>query len=102
MAVRLTHHIAHNRQLLKDDDVIFAAYKIPHPLEYKLHLKIQTRKDTTPENVLLKAMTEVTRKLEVIENSFSVCVVVLLVIRRSSCSTDRQQCCNVIMMSCVY
>ena len=29
-------------KLLEDQDVIFAAYRIPHPLEHVMHLRVQT------------------------------------------------------------
>ncbi|EGF81941.1 hypothetical protein BATDEDRAFT_23695 [Batrachochytrium dendrobatidis JAM81] len=39
-------------QLLKNPKVIFAGYKVPHPLEHQFILKIQTTPDTTPADVL--------------------------------------------------
>lgn len=36
-------------QLLEDDRVVFAAYKVPHPLESRVEIKIQTTAETTPE-----------------------------------------------------
>ncbi len=29
------------RQLLRDPDVLFAGYKVPHPLEYEIILKVR-------------------------------------------------------------
>eukprot|EP00842_Homolaphlyctis_polyrhiza_P004994 jgi/Hompol1/5496/HPOL_000198-RA len=39
-------------QLLKNPQVIFAGYKVPHPLEHQFLLKIQTVPETTPLDVL--------------------------------------------------
>lgn len=44
------------RQLLRDPDVLFAGYRAPHPLEYKIELKISTTKSTTPQAVLRRAI----------------------------------------------
>lgn len=32
----------HHRKLLEDPDVLFAGYKMPHPLEYQMVVKVQT------------------------------------------------------------
>ncbi|KAJ3089657.1 DNA-directed RNA polymerase II subunit RPB11-a [Quaeritorhiza haematococci] len=39
-------------QLLKNPKVLFAGYKMPHPLEHTFVLKVQTTPDTTPLEVL--------------------------------------------------
>ncbi|KAJ3324970.1 DNA-directed RNA polymerase II core subunit [Boothiomyces sp. JEL0866] len=39
-------------KLLDNPKVIFAGYKMPHPLEHDILLKIQTTADTTPIQVL--------------------------------------------------
>ncbi|KAJ3069225.1 DNA-directed RNA polymerase II core subunit, partial [Podochytrium sp. JEL0797] len=39
-------------QLLKNPNVLFAGYKIPHPLEHTFILKIQTTPNTNPLEVL--------------------------------------------------
>lgn len=38
--------------ILKNPDVIFCGYTIPHPSENKLHLRIETRKPTTASDAL--------------------------------------------------
>ena len=35
-------------QLLEDARVVFAGYKVPHPLESRVEIKIETTADTTP------------------------------------------------------
>jgi len=34
-----------HRQLLRDPQVLFAGYKVPHPLEHKFVLRVQTIPD---------------------------------------------------------
>lgn len=44
---------APTRQLLKNPKVLFVGYRIPHPLEPILEIKVQTTADTTPQNVVV-------------------------------------------------
>ncbi|GAM25465.1 hypothetical protein SAMD00019534_086400 [Acytostelium subglobosum LB1] len=39
-------------QLVGDPDVKFAGYKMPHPLEHNIHIKIQTYPHSTPIQAL--------------------------------------------------
>ncbi|KAI8916155.1 DNA-directed RNA polymerase, partial [Gorgonomyces haynaldii] len=39
-------------QLMENPKVLFAGYKVPHPLEHQFVLKVQTTLDTTPMEVL--------------------------------------------------
>ncbi|KAI9503632.1 DNA-directed RNA polymerase II core subunit [Coemansia spiralis] len=43
-------------KLLKHPQVLFSAYRAPHPLEYYVELKVQTTSRTTPINVMLEAI----------------------------------------------
>uniref|UniRef100_A0A8C9PQ15 DNA-directed RNA polymerase RBP11-like dimerisation domain-containing protein n=1 Tax=Spermophilus dauricus TaxID=99837 RepID=A0A8C9PQ15_SPEDA len=36
-------------QLLKDPQVLFAGYKVPHPLEHKIIIRVQTTPDYSPQ-----------------------------------------------------
>ncbi|XP_059140104.1 DNA-directed RNA polymerase II subunit RPB11-a-like [Physella acuta] len=45
-------------QLLKDPQVLFAGYKIPHPLEHKFVLRIQTTPDYTSQEAITNAITD--------------------------------------------
>jgi len=36
-------------QLLKDPQVLFAGYKVPHPLEHKIVIRVQTTPDYSPQ-----------------------------------------------------
>lgn len=38
-----------NSQLMKDPQVLFAGYKVPHPLEHKIVIRVQTTPDYSPQ-----------------------------------------------------
>nr|CAG4635869.1 EOG090X0L4K [Artemia franciscana] len=55
-------------QLLKDPNVIFAGFKIPHPLENKVVLRIQTNSnDYKPQDALMNSITDLIAELSLIE-----------------------------------
>ena len=43
-------------QLLQDNRVLFAGYKVPHPLLYELVLKVRTDGRASPTNVLIDSI----------------------------------------------
>jgi DNA-directed RNA polymerase II subunit RPB11 len=43
-------------QLLQDERVRFAGYKAPHPLEYKIEVKVQTNGQITPHQAVIEAL----------------------------------------------
>ncbi|KAI9472654.1 DNA-directed RNA polymerase II core subunit [Coemansia sp. RSA 989] len=43
-------------KLLQHPQVLFAAYRMPHPLEYYVELKVQTTSRTTPVDVMKEAI----------------------------------------------
>jgi len=43
-------------QLLRDPKVLFAGYKVPHPLDYKILVKIQTAAGSTPVTAMQGAI----------------------------------------------
>ena len=49
---------APRRQLHRDKEVLFAGYKLPHPLEYCMLVKVQTRGRRTPRDVVDAALTD--------------------------------------------
>ncbi|KAK6456184.1 RNA polymerase II core subunit [Scheffersomyces xylosifermentans] len=57
-------------QLLKDKRVIFAAYKIEHPLFANFVLRIQTEDDYSPREALKNACSGLISELDVIKNRF--------------------------------
>lgn len=60
-------------QLLKDPNVIFAGYKVPHPLEHKFVLRVQTSSsDYTPQEALKNAITDLISEISLIEERFKV------------------------------
>ncbi|KAJ3327214.1 RNA polymerase subunit AC19, partial [Blyttiomyces sp. JEL0837] len=50
--------------LMKNPDVEFCGYTIPHPSEFKIHLRIQTKKDVKAADALIKALDELTNLTE--------------------------------------
>jgi len=59
-------------QLLKDPNVLFAGYKVPHPLEHKFIVRIQTTSDYTPQDALMHAITDLLAELSLFEERFKV------------------------------
>lgn len=59
-------------QLLKDPSVLFAGYKLPHPLEHKFVLRIQTTSDYSPQDALMHAITDLISELSLFEERFKV------------------------------
>ncbi|XP_053202123.1 DNA-directed RNA polymerase II subunit RPB11-like [Panonychus citri] len=57
-------------QLLKDPNVIFAGYKVPHPLEHKFILRVQTVGDYTPQDALKNALSDLNAEISYIEEKF--------------------------------
>ncbi|XP_060859713.1 DNA-directed RNA polymerase II subunit RPB11-like [Metopolophium dirhodum] len=58
-------------QLLKDPNVLFAGYKLPHPLEHKFELRIQTScPEYTPQDALTNSLTDLLAELSLFEERF--------------------------------
>lgn len=57
-------------QLLKDDRVLFAAYKVEHPLFAKFVMRIQTEEGYAPKDALKNACNSLLSQLEVIKTKF--------------------------------
>ncbi|KAJ3414691.1 DNA-directed RNA polymerase II subunit RPB11-a [Chytridiales sp. JEL 0842] len=57
-------------QLLKNPKVLFAGYKVPHPLEHTFVLKIQTTPDTTPMDVLQSEIMNLINEISAIKLKF--------------------------------
>jgi len=57
-------------QLLKDPQVLFADYKIPHPLEAKFVLRIQTTPDYSPQEAFTNAITDLISEVSLLEERF--------------------------------
>ena len=61
-------------QLLNDPLVLFAGYKVPHPLEHKFVLRVQTTADYSPQEALSSAITEMISVVTALETKFKVSV----------------------------
>ncbi|KAH3669017.1 hypothetical protein WICMUC_005116 [Wickerhamomyces mucosus] len=57
-------------QLLKDPRVVFAAYKVEHPLFAKFVMRIQTEEGYTPKEALKTACYSLMNQIGVLENKF--------------------------------
>lgn len=57
-------------QLLKDEKVLFAAYKVEHPLFANFVLRIQTEDDYTPKDALRNACSGLISELDIIKTRF--------------------------------
>ncbi|CAN0369896.1 unnamed protein product [Hapterophycus canaliculatus] len=62
--------ILFNRQLLADRQVRFAGYMQPHPLENKIHIKVQTNGDNTPVDALSAATEDLSQEMESLREVF--------------------------------
>ncbi|CAM9198626.1 unnamed protein product [Choristocarpus tenellus] len=57
-------------QLLQDKQVRFAGYVQPHPLENKIHVKVQTNGDNTPVDALSAAIEDLSQEMDVLMRVF--------------------------------
>lgn len=57
-------------QLLKDPKVLFAGYKVAHPLEHKFTLRIQTQGDYTPIDALINAINDLHAEISRLNETF--------------------------------
>ncbi|KAM3201843.1 DNA-directed RNA polymerases II, IV and V subunit 11 [Capsicum annuum] len=59
-------------QLHRDDTVLFAGYKLPHPLQYKILLRIQTTSQSSPMQAYNQAINDLDKELDHLKNQFEV------------------------------
>lgn len=57
-------------QLLQDSRVLFAAYKVPHPLFPNFLMRIQTEEGYTPKEALRNACNAVIKQLGTLSKNF--------------------------------
>jgi len=57
-------------QLLKDPQVLFAGYKVPHPLIHNFVLRVQTTPDYSPIEAVNNAITDLIAELSLLEERF--------------------------------
>ncbi|UYV68257.1 POLR2J [Cordylochernes scorpioides] len=67
-------------QLMKDPNVLFAGYKVPHPLEHKIVLRVQTSPDYSPQEALTNAITDIISEISLMEERFKVMFLFLLIL----------------------
>ncbi|KKK24122.1 DNA-directed RNA polymerase II subunit RPB11 [Aspergillus rambellii] len=58
-------------RLLQSSNVLFAAYKVPHPLVPKFELRVQTNGDITPKQAVITACHELVRDLGILSREFT-------------------------------
>lgn len=57
-------------ELLNDNKVLFAAYKVEHPFFARFKLRIQTEEDYNPKDALKNACNRIINKLGVFKSNF--------------------------------
>eukprot|EP01102_Stenamoeba_stenopodia_P005333 TRINITY_DN15926_c0_g1_i1.p1 TRINITY_DN15926_c0_g1~~TRINITY_DN15926_c0_g1_i1.p1 ORF type:complete len:124 (+),score=30.11 TRINITY_DN15926_c0_g1_i1:146-517(+) len=57
-------------QLHRDPNVLFAGYRMPHPLEHNIELKVQTTDDSSPEAAVDNAIKDLLLELDSVETQF--------------------------------
>lgn len=55
---------------MKDDRVLFAAYKVEHPLFAKFVMRIQTEENYSPREALRNACNSVISQLDILRDRF--------------------------------
>ena len=61
-------------QLLRNPAVRFAGYRIPHPLTYDLHVRVQTDGSITPAEAVDRALRELDGQLDMLEKELEAAV----------------------------
>nr|XP_008120378.2 PREDICTED: DNA-directed RNA polymerase II subunit RPB11-a isoform X1 [Anolis carolinensis] len=61
-------------QLLEDPQVLFAGYKVLHPLEHKIIIWVQTTPDYSPQEAFTDAITDLISELSILEERFGVAI----------------------------
>ncbi|KAL6509587.1 DNA-directed RNA polymerases II, IV and V subunit 11 [Orobanche gracilis] len=59
-------------QLHRDDNVLFSGYKLPHPLQYKIILRIHTTSQSSPMQAYNQAINDLDKELDHLKNEFEV------------------------------
>ena len=55
-------------KLHEDDSVVFAGYRIPHPLDPVMHVRIQTNGDKAPEDAMKAAIIDLKTEITDLKN----------------------------------
>ncbi|KAA3453242.1 DNA-directed RNA polymerases II, IV and V subunit 11 [Gossypium australe] len=59
-------------QLHRDENVLFAGYKLPHPLQYKILVRIHTTSQSSPMQAYNQAINDLDKELDHLKNAFEV------------------------------
>ena len=59
-----------NRQLLKDEKVLFAGYKVPHPLKNNVVIRVQTEQGYDPKEAIVNAAEKIVTQLAQLKGAF--------------------------------
>ncbi|XP_022150995.1 DNA-directed RNA polymerases II, IV and V subunit 11-like [Momordica charantia] len=51
-------------QLHRDDNVLFAAYQLPHPLKYRILIRIHTASQSSPMQAYNQAVNDLDKELD--------------------------------------
>ncbi|AQK62723.1 DNA-directed RNA polymerases II IV and V subunit 11 [Zea mays] len=57
-------------QLHRDPNVLFAGYKLPHPLQYKIIVRIHTTSQSSPTQAYTQAINGLDKELEYLKQAF--------------------------------
>ncbi|GMJ01237.1 hypothetical protein HRI_003792900 [Hibiscus trionum] len=57
-------------QLHRDENVLFAGYKLPHPLQYKILVRIHTTSQSSPMQAYNQAINDLDKELDHLKNAF--------------------------------
>ncbi|EAZ02926.1 hypothetical protein OsI_25066 [Oryza sativa Indica Group] len=57
-------------QLHRDPNVLFAGYKLPHPLQYKILVRVHTANQSTPTQAYTQAINDLDKELENLKQAF--------------------------------
>mmetsp|Transcript_31112 Transcript_31112/g.67976 ORF Transcript_31112/g.67976 Transcript_31112/m.67976 type:complete len:117 (-) Transcript_31112:295-645(-) len=57
-------------ELHRDPNVLFSGYRVPHPLEHKIWLQVQTNKNSSPIEAVDTAMTEILAEFNAMKTAF--------------------------------
>lgn len=62
---------------MRDPQVLFAGYKVPHPLEHKFVLRVQTTSDYSPQEAFTNAITDLISEVSLLEERFKVMIIIV-------------------------
>ncbi|KAK0574904.1 hypothetical protein LWI29_030675 [Acer saccharum] len=54
-------------QLHRDENVLFAGYKLPHPLQYKIIVRIHTASQSSPMQAYNQAINDLDKELDTLK-----------------------------------